>query len=321
VAPFNPELRVALGTALRSRNETTEGMEQLRLAAGLKATPAGLSPASAGARPAQVRQDTELAAALVTQGRLEEAIRQYEAALAIEPRSETAHAGLGEALSKQGRFEEAAKQFTQALEANPSCEPVRVQLGIAWARQGKVDEAVAAFTEALRLQPDDADAHNGLGNTLAQQGKYAEAVRQFEEAVRLHPDHAAAHNNLAISCNKLGRTAEAIAHYREAIRLQPYSLQAYNNLAWMLAAFPDAQFRNGPEAVRLATRACELSKYQNPLVLATLAAAYGETGQFPVAVSFVEQAQKLASGSPQALAARLSAMLEAFQAGRAYHAE
>ena len=173
----------------------------------------------------------------------------------------------------------------------------------------------------LRLHPDDAGAHNNLGNVLALQGKPEEAVRQFEEAVRLKPDHAVARNNLAISCKKLGRTARRSAHYREAIRLKPDFLEPLNNLAWLLAAHPDARFRNGAEAVGLATRACELTKYQNPTPLATLAAAYAETGRFPEAVSFAEQAQELAKGGQGALAERLAAMLEAFRAGRPYYAE
>jgi Flp pilus assembly protein TadD len=139
--------------------------------------------------------------------------------------------------------------------------------------------------------------------------------------VRLKPDHAGAHNNLALSLSKLGRVGDAITHYREAIRLQPDSLAALNNLAWILAAHPQAQFHNGAEAVRLATQACELTQYQNPTLLTTLAAAYGETGQFPEAVSFAERAQGLVKGGQGPLAERLAAMLEAFRANRAYHAD
>ena len=68
-----------------------------------------------------------------------------------------------------------------------------------------------------------------------------------------------------------------------------------------------------------AARACKLTKYQNPVPLATLAAAYAETGQFQTAVSLAEQAQELARGTQGALAARLSAMLAAYRAGHPYY--
>ena len=205
-------------------------------------------------------------------------------------------------------------------DAGPLRETVRNRLVNELLYHAKPDEAARAFAEALRIDPADADAHNSFGNLLAQLGKHEEAVRQFEAAVRLKPDYAGAHNNLAISCKKLGRIGEAIAHYREAIRAQPESVEAINNLAWLLAAHPEAQFRNGAEAVQLATRACELTKYQNPVALTTLAAAYAETGQFQTAVSFAERAQELAKGGQGASAERLSAMLEAFRAGHPYHA-
>jgi protein O-mannosyl-transferase len=255
---------------------------------------------------------------LLAQEKPDEAIIQYQAAVALQPRPEIRFI-LGETLSQRGRYEEAAEQFSELLKLRADNVPALVQLGIARARQGKTEEAARAFVEALRLDPADAGAHNSFGNLLAQLGKHEEAVRQFEDAVRFKPDHAGALNNLAISCRKLGRIGDAITHYREAIRLQPDSLEALNNLAWLLAAHPDAQFRNGNEAVELATRACELTKYQNPIPLATLAAAYAETGRFQEAVSFAGQAQELTKGSRGPLADRLSAMLEAYRAGHSYY--
>ncbi len=259
--------------------------------------------------------------ALLKQGKLPEALRSFGAAVALAPELDAARCGLGTTLMEQGKYDEAADQFLRVLELQPDHIIAQLQLGIIRGRQGKLEQAAEAFSHMLRLHPDDAGAHNNLGNVLAQQGKHEAAVQQFEEAVRLKPDHAGAHNNLAISCKKLGRIAEAIAHYREALRLEPNSLPALNNLAWTLAAHPDARFRNGAGAVRLATRACELTKYQNPTPLATLAAAYAETGRFQEAVSFAERAQEAANGGQGALADRLSAMLEAFRAGGSYHAE
>jgi tetratricopeptide (TPR) repeat protein len=258
--------------------------------------------------------------ALLAQGNEDEAIVEYQAAVALQPRPEIRFI-LGETLSKRRRYEEAVEQFSELLKATPDNAGALVQIGIARALQGKTEEAVQALSEALRIDPADAGAHNSLGNILAQKGRHEEAVKQFEEAVRLNPNHAGAHNNLAISCKKLGRMDEAIAQYREALRLEPDSLQGLNNLAWTLAACPKAQFRNGAEAMRLATQACELTKYQNPIPLATLAAAYAETGRFQEAISFAERAQEAAKGAQAALAERLSAMLEAFRAGRPYHAD
>ena len=53
---------------------------------------------------------------------------------------------------------------------------------------------------------------------------------------------------------------------------------ALNNLAWILAANPDPQARNGRKAVELAQRACKLTGFKQPLMVGTLAAAYAEAG-------------------------------------------
>ena len=71
----------------------------------------------------------------------------------------------------------------------------------------------------------------------------------------------------------------------------------------------------------LAARACALTKYRHPLPLATLAAPCAGAGRFQESTAYAEQAQALLRGNQRALAARLAPMLEAFRAGRAYHAE
>ncbi len=232
-----------------------------------------------------------------------------------------AHNNLGLALLNQGKVDEAISHYETALRISPLYADAHGNLGRALAEKGRYREALIHFETALSLQPEDVKTRNNLGSVLVQLGRHEEAVRQFEEVVRLKPDHAGARNNLAISCKKLGRVGEAITHYREAIRLEPDVLEPLNNLAWLLAAYPDPRFRNGPEAMQLATRACELTQYRNPVPLATLAAAYAETGRFDEAVSFAEQAQDLARGSQGPLATRLEAMLEAFRAGHPYHAD
>jgi Flp pilus assembly protein TadD len=245
----------------------------------------------------------------------------FRHAIATTPGNYVAHGGLGLHLFNHGKVDEAIREYETALRINPLYDVAHNDLGRALASQKQYDQAAAHFQTALSLRPDDAKALNNYGGVLVLQGRYEEAVRQFEHVVRIEPDHSAARNNLAISFRKLGRIGEAITQYREAIRLQPDSPEALNNLAWLLAACTDARFRNGNEAVGLATRACELTHYQNPVALATLASAYAETGKFSEAVTFAERAQQLALGPQPALPARLFLMLEDFRAGRAYHAD
>jgi tetratricopeptide (TPR) repeat protein len=90
-----------------------------------------------------------------------------------------------------------------------------------------------------------------------------------------------------------------------------------NNLAWILAAGAEAELRDGAEAVRLAERACELTHYQEPLFIGTLAAAYAEAGRFPEAVTAAEKAAQLATHAGlNDLAAKNRQLLELYRAGK-----
>lgn len=82
----------------------------------------------------------------------------------------------------------------------------------------------------------------------------------------------------------------AIKDFDEALRLNPKLLKALNNKAWVLASCPDKRYRDGKKAVELATKACELTEWKDPMFLDTLAIAYAETGDFDKAVEYVEKA-------------------------------
>ena len=78
--------------------------------------------------------------------------------------------------------------------------------------------------------------------------------------------------------------AKAAGDFVEGLRLNPGNPGACNNLAWFRATCPADAFRNGAEAVQLATQACEFTGFQQPNGLDTLAAAYAEAGNFELAV-------------------------------------
>jgi tetratricopeptide (TPR) repeat protein len=224
-----------------------------------------------------------LALALARQGKLDEAAVQFRHALALQPGLLPAHYGFGELLMDQGKFEEATEQFSEVLRLQPNHEPAWVQLGLARASQGKLDEAVEAFSAALRIKPDDAAAQYHLAVALASQHK----------------------------------TKEAIRHYQEALKTLPNFPEALNNLAWILAANPDAQVRNGREAIDLAERACKLTEYKQPVMVGTLAAAYAEAGRFAEAVTTAEKAKTLAEQANQMeLAARNRTLLQLYRSGQ-----
>jgi Tfp pilus assembly protein PilF len=235
--------------------------------------------------------------ALAQKGRMDEAILQYQKALEIKPdfaEAAEAHNNLGSCLLQKGRMDEAIIQYQKAVEIKPDYAEAHNSLGYRLLQIGRVDEAVEHFQKALALQPESANFHNGLGNALLQKGRMDEAAIQYQEALALQSKSADAYNNLGNAFRRKGMAAEAMAYYQKAIELQPQFIPAQINLAWMLATWPEPSVRNGDKAVALAEQADQFSKDKDPLILRTLAAAYAEAGRFPEAVLTAKQALVLA---------------------------
>ncbi|HWY75989.1 MAG TPA: hypothetical protein VN281_10250 [Verrucomicrobiae bacterium] len=182
------------------------------------------------------------------------------------------------------------------------------------------NNSVALFQRAVAINPDNSVALYNLAAGLMEKGKLDEGAAKLEEALRIEPGLASSEASLAWALSKQGRIAEAISRYQAVLRAEPYSIQALNNLAWILATEPNAQFRDGIEAVRLAERATELSGGTNALVIGTLAAAHAEAGQFDAAVACARMAAQVAeSRGEQTVAATNRRLLELYQARRPYH--
>ncbi len=295
----------SLGAALFRKGKLDEAIEHFTEAIRIK--------------PGLANAHSDLGGVLAMQGKLDEAITHFTEAVRIKPDYAPGHNNLGTALLQRGRVDEAITHFTRAVQLSPNYPNAHNNLGRALARQGKFDGAIAHFTHALRIKPDFTDAHNNLGAALIQQGKYDKAVMHLAEVVRLAPNSALAHLNLAQVLESEGRIDEAITHYREALRLKPGWVSLINNLAWLLATHKQTEFRNPEEAVRLAERACELTNYEEPGVLDTLAAAYATAARFPEAVATAEKALGLAQSSGQnQLKEEIQNHLRLYKAGQPY---
>jgi tetratricopeptide (TPR) repeat protein len=228
--------------------------------------------------------------------------------------------GLGTLYYQQGKIEEALGQFQTAVRVGSLNALAHNYLGVTYERLARDKEALEEFARAASLSPDFAAARSNLGAALAKAGRLDEAVANFQAALACDPRCAPAHFGLANSLNNLGKREEAIIEYQAALRLNPTNAAALNDLAWLRAAASDARLRNGPEAVKLAEQACQLTAFREPLRVGTLAAAYAEAGRFEDAVKTGEKAKALAlAGGKSALAARNEELLTLYRARKAYH--
>jgi tetratricopeptide (TPR) repeat protein len=193
-------------------------------------------------------------------------------------------------------------------------------LGCGWVTRQylpKWQNSVTLFQHALTVDAVNPPALYSLGLALCTENKYAEALPYLEKAATLHPHVPTYQGQLALAYESLGDIGGAIERYRKCLESYSDLPEALNNLAWLLATSPEAKHRNGTDAVRFATRACELTQYEWPMFLGTLAASYAEAGRFPEAVATAEKAEAMARkrGFTE-LAKRNMELLKEYRAGR-----
>jgi tetratricopeptide (TPR) repeat protein len=193
-------------------------------------------------------------------------------------------------------------------------------------QRGEIDEAITHFKEALRINPLYSKANKGLGKALLVQGNFDEAVRCFNAALLTEKnlfgekDLPDVYGNLGLAYVRLGKDGPAVTNLIKSIELDPNSADNLNNLAWVLATTEDAKLHNPTDAIKYAQRACELSGYEQPSLLDTLAVAYAAAGNFPEAVKTAEKAIKSAEDTnDKKLAEEIQKRLELYKAGQPYH--
>ncbi|MGV3757221.1 MAG: tetratricopeptide repeat protein, partial [Verrucomicrobiota bacterium] len=260
-----------------------------------------------------------LASALVAQNRADEALPHYEAVFKLRPDREDVHFHMGLTLVKLQNFQAARSHFATAVELNPANSEARMNLGNILYLNGKSDEAIEQFRQILRLKPAHDGARNNLGLILMEQTRLPEAEVNFRQALQVRPDNTEAHFNLGRVLVKQGQVAEGYHHLLQAAQLAPTSPVASLHLAWLLATHPDARYRRGTEAVRLATQALQLTGGNDAPTLDALAAAYAETGQFELAIKTAKQASLLAQSADAApMVEALDLRLKQYEKGQAW---
>jgi tetratricopeptide (TPR) repeat protein len=231
---------------------------------------------------------SNLGTALKAKGQLDEAIAQYRRALDLAPNDADSHYNLANALMAQGKLVDAANQLRDALRIEPGLAEAHLNLGNALTALGQTEEAADHYREAVELKPNAVEGLNNLGLLLAAQGRLDEAIAMFRRALAIHPDFADAHSNLASALEQGGAFADALAHLRRAVELLPESANAHNELGVMLAQQNqlDDAISHFRQAIRLAPALGEAH--------GNLAIALQIQGKLEEAIQHYQEATRLA---------------------------
>ena len=158
--------------------------------------------------------------------------------------------------------DKAIKDANEALKREPGNIDALVYRGIARLKKGQHDKAMADLTEAIRLDPRRVDAFYARGIAWYHQKKYDKAIADWDHALELN--------------------LELAQHSRRAVLLA--------------VECPDKNYRDAKKAIELATRACELTGWNDAETLGILSSAYYEAGDLDAAIKWRTKANELTPG-------------------------
>jgi len=245
------------------------------------------------------------------------AIEHFSAAIKRSPTLEAYHQR-GIALASLGQYKKAVADFDSAIRRDPRNVAVYNDRGNALQKLGQTDRAIADFNKVLEGRIRHPGVYTNRGLAWYHKRNYERALADFNAAIALDAGFAPAWEAGGTVRAAQRRYDKAIANYTRAIQSDPKFVRAHNNLAWIFATCPDGRLRNAKQAIEHATRACELTQFQDSGFLDTLAAAFAEAGQFDKAVERATQALGLA---PSAAKPAIEKRIKQYKAGKPYHEE
>ncbi len=232
----------------------------------------------------------------------DDAVEDFTAALQLDPAHAPAFAARAETWARKHYRDRELADITRAVKLEPTNTSYRVIRAQSYSAQGRHVEAVADFNAALGMEPDNPALWVARGNEWRRDLKLDEAIADYTRAIQLNPNFTMAYIRRGQTWRQRHDFGRAIQEFAEATRREPESAIAQMYLARILATCNDASSRNGKWAVDVATRACELTHWQDPDCLDTLAAACAENDDYRNAVKWQTRAiERLRQKAPSIL--------------------
>jgi tetratricopeptide (TPR) repeat protein len=242
-------------------------------------------------RPHNVRGETNLALALVDEGKPTEAIPHFLVALRLDPNEPIIRNDYASALLDIGRVDEAIAQLQETLRRSPDYAPARKTLGLV--TQHRFRAELEHSQAALAAHPDDPAAHVSFAQLLADMGRRDEAISHYQQALRLDPSNATAHYNLANLLAEYGRNDDALSHYSAAARLAPNDPRIQINLGnlFLKQAHWDQAIAAYADALQVDPNAFEAHN--------NIAIAFANRGDLAQATAHFREAARLSPQQPE----------------------
>ena len=149
---------------------------------------------------AEVRAHFDQGVTLFAAGQYNDALKEFSAALAIDPKQPGILSRIGDSYASLDRNKEALEAYDGAIELSPNDANLYAQRGVVLSRLGKASESQESFKRSAELDPSGAAMNfYNLGVTLVNAGDMGKAVEAFKQSIEADPNYAESYYLLGIS--------------------------------------------------------------------------------------------------------------------------
>lgn len=143
-------------------------------------------------------------------GLYDRAAEESKKALDLDPTLLEGRRARGIVLLNTQNLEQAVEEFQAALAINKNIADLHLYLGVTYRAMGELGLAQESLLASYALNPTDTTALTELSRAFFTDGRYAQAAQYAEEAVKVDPSDPRLHGNLGITYYKNNDYANAI---------------------------------------------------------------------------------------------------------------
>jgi tetratricopeptide (TPR) repeat protein len=127
----------------------------------------------------------------------------------------------GRAYESRKRLDDAIKSYNGALAVDSTYPPAAMSLGYAYSQTGDQKKALLYMGRYIRLVPQSADPRASYADLLVRVGEYEEALRQYKKSLDIKPDYWYSHTQIGNVYTIAGRLRDAEAEFVEGMKEFP----------------------------------------------------------------------------------------------------
>ena len=167
---------------------------------------------------------------VAARGEYQEALAEFRALLAENPRLAVVQVAVGEVTREQGDLRAAQRSYEAALETDPRNVDALIGLAGVHAEAGRVGEALRIYRQALSVAPADPRAVTGVADMLERSGDHLSALPFLERRCADPGADSDSWTRLGRAYLLAGRTDDATVAFEEAASLGEVSEQTMDGL-------------------------------------------------------------------------------------------